>query len=220
MSEKVYLVDDDQSVREALVFLLQSVGIECVCFPSADEFISAYDDSMSGCLLLDIRMPGMCGLDLQQRLQRMRSPLPVIILTGHGDISLTKRAMKAGAIDFLEKPFNDQQLLESIRNALAIESSQRGRHLSRQAAQIRLDRLSEREREVLDLFVAGQQTKQVAKSLHISEKTVAAHRSRLYEKLRVDNVVEMVHLAAHVDAFVPQALRSDTPSHHFAGSNH
>ncbi|MDP6443306.1 MAG: response regulator [Pirellulaceae bacterium] len=201
--QTVFLVDDDPAVRDAVGFLLRSVGIATESFDSADAFISSYDPTRSGCLVLDIRMPGMSGLELQEWLEEHESPLPVIFLSGHGDVPMTVRGMRKGAVDFIEKPCKDQQLLESIRRALATDDERRARIAAQNAARERFKSLSDRERQVLDLFVSGKQTKQIAKQLDIREKTVAAHRSRLYEKLGVDSIVDLVHLAAHAGTFRP-----------------
>lgn len=207
MSLGIYLVDDDPSVRDSLSALFRSVEIPCLTFRNADDFWAGYHDDLAGCVLLDIRMPGMSGLELQQRLIDVGSTLPVIFLTAFADVASIVQALKAGAVDFLEKPCRHQQLLESVKAALKLEQERRSIRLTRAEIECRFRLLSERERQVLDLFVAGSSTKQIAKQLLISEKTVAAHRSRLYEKLHVDSIVEMVHLAAHVDAFHPRTPR-------------
>lgn len=204
MTLEIFLVDDDASIRDSLSSLFRSVHLPTQCYRSADDFWSAYHDEMTGCVLLDIRMPGMSGLELQQRLVTAGSTLPIVFLTAFADVATTVQALKAGAVDFLEKPCRHQPLLEAVKSALALEQERRSKRSTRSEIECRFRLLSERERQVLDLFVAGSSTKQIAKLLVISEKTVAAHRSRLYEKLSVESIVDMIHLAAHVDAFHPR----------------
>lgn len=192
MSQRVYIVDDDQSVRHSLNWLLESVGIDTAVFPDAHSFLSAYQPDSPGCLVLDVRMPGMSGLDLQEQLRQRGIDLPVIIVTGHADVPMAIRAMKAGAVDFIEKPYSDQVLLERIQAAL--ESGQR--------EQVRRDRvarveacyreLTQREKQILDLIVAGRQNKAIAAELNLSIKTVEVHRSRLMTKMQARTLSELI----------------------------
>lgn len=190
----VFVVDDDQGVRKSLEFLAHSVGLNVESFGSTEEFLGSYQPEKSGCLVIDVRMPGTSGLDLHEQLIARGSPLPAIFLTAHGDVPLAVRAMKAGAIDFLEKPCHDQQLLDSIQRAIAQDVRRRHETCRRQQIERRLASLSPREREVKELLIAGKQTKQIAAELGIGEKTIAKHRARVLEKMQVQTVVELVRL--------------------------
>ena len=191
----VFVVDDDQAVREAMRFRLQSAGLAVAVFGSATEFLDAYVPDQPGCLVLDVRMPGMSGLDLQNTLRENGVGLPVIIITGHGDIAMAVRAVKAGAIDFLPKPLNDQHLLRAIRQALELDGQQRTARTARDALAARFERLTPREREVMDLVVAGNTTKEIAAAFGSSHQAVDAHRARLMHKMHADSVAELVRLA-------------------------
>jgi len=195
----VFVVDDDQAMRESLEFLLESLQLRVRSFSSAGEFLAAYEASASpGCLLLDVRMPGMSGLDLQAALREKRIDLPVIIITAYADVPMAVRAMHQGAVDFLEKPFNEEQLLSCIRRALARDSElQRGREHS-QRIKDRLARLTPREREVMALVVRGLLNKQIAGELNLSMKTVEQHRSRVMEKMEADGLATLVRMALAV----------------------
>lgn len=191
----ICIVDDDQAVRDSLAWLVESVGLSARTFPDAPSFLAHPPPDDAGCLLLDVRMPGMSGLELQEELIRRGVGLPVIILTGHGDVPMAVRAMKQGALDFIEKPFNDQKLLDTVHRALALAREQRRREGSRQAAEQRLATLTPREREVMELVVAGKSNKEVATTLAISIKTVETHRARIMEKLEVDSLAALVRLS-------------------------
>jgi FixJ family two-component response regulator len=193
MSEPiVFVVDDDDAVRSGISLLLRSAGLASKMYPSADAFIAAYDPSMGGCLLLDVRMPGISGLELQERLRERGIELPIIMLTGHADVPMAVRAMKHGAIDFLQKPFNDQLLLERIRQALELDRKHRERRLAVEEWRRRYEQLSARERDVMNLVVAGKANKVIACDLSISERTVEVHRRRVMEKMGVKSVAELV----------------------------
>jgi FixJ family two-component response regulator len=193
MSEPiVFVVDDDDAVRSGISLLLRSAGLASKMYPSADAFITAYDPSMGGCLLLDVRMPGISGLELQERLRDRGIELPIIMLTGHADVPMAVRAMKHGAIDFLQKPFNDQLLLERIRQALELDRKHRERRLAIEEWRRRYEQLSARERDVMNLIVAGKANKVIACDLNISERTVEVHRRRVMEKMGVKSVAELV----------------------------
>ncbi|MDH3228035.1 MAG: response regulator, partial [Thermoleophilia bacterium] len=183
----VFVVDDDEAVRLSLSLLLDSVGLQSECYPSAVEFLEVYDADRRGCLLLDIRMPSMGGLELQARLGELHSTLPIIFLTGHADVPLAVRAMQAGAFDFLEKPFNDQQLLDRVHAALEHHTRDRRGLRERQAIRERFDRLTPREGEVMKLIVDGHLNKIVADRLAISERTVEIHRARVMSKMEADS---------------------------------
>ena len=190
----VFVVDDDEAMRRSLSLLLDSVGLRSECYPSAVEFLEVYDADRRGCLLLDIRMPSMGGLDLQGRLNELHSTLPIIFLTGHADVPLAVRAMQAGAFDFLEKPFNDQQLLDRVHAALEHHARDRREQRERQAVHERLDRLTPREGEVMKLIVEGHSNKIVADRLAISERTVEIHRARVMRKMEADSLAHLVRM--------------------------
>jgi len=190
----VMVVDDDAGVRNAMRLLLRSVGLNCTQFASAQEFLTAYQPSQQGCLVLDIRMPGMSGLELQQELNMRGAVIPVIFMTGHGDIPMAVEAMQHGAFDFLQKPFRDQDLLDRIQKAIAKDAELRkslGEH-----ARIRthLESLTPREREVLDLMTVGKQNKSIAQDLAVSPRTIEIHRARVMEKMGAHSVAELVRM--------------------------
>jgi FixJ family two-component response regulator len=188
----VVLVDDDQSVRDALKWLIESVELRVDTYASATEFLESFDPRAPGCLVLDIRMPGMSGLELQENLAAHKCGLPVIIITGHADVAMCVRAFEGGAFAFLEKPVNQQDLLEQVQKA--IEQDRKNRQEPMPAVDIddRVSLLTPREREVMDLLVAGQSMKQIAKKLQISLPTCSKHRSNVLEKLDVANDVQLV----------------------------
>jgi FixJ family two-component response regulator len=185
----VILVDDDQSVRECLQWLIESVDLRVVTYGSAAEFIESFDPLTPGCLVLDVRMPGMSGLELQENLAAHRCGLPVIIITGHADVPMSVRAFESGAFAFLEKPVNQQLLLEKISKA--IEQDRANRQAIPADVDQRIARLTPREREVMDLLVAGHPMKHVASKLQISVPTCSKHRAKVLEKLEVDNDVRL-----------------------------
>jgi two-component system response regulator FixJ len=191
---KVMVVDDDTGVRNAMRALLKSVGLESVLFGSAREFLDAWRPEAPGCLVLDIRMPGMSGLELQQELNVRGATIPVIFMTGHGDVPMAVEAMQHGAFDFLQKPFRDQDLLDRIQKALVKDEELRkslGEHARIRA---QLDSLTPREREVLDLMTRGLQNKAVAQELGVSPRTVEIHRARVLEKMQAQSVAELVRM--------------------------
>jgi len=190
----VMVVDDDSGIRNAMRALLKSVGLESAQYPSAQEFLAAYQPSQPGCLVLDIRMPGMSGLELQQQLNLRGAVIPVIFMTGHGDIPMAVEAMQHGAFDFLQKPFRDQDLLDRIQRAIARDGELRqslGEHARIKA---HLESLTPREREVLDLMTQGKQNKVIAQDLGVSPRTVEIHRARVMEKMNAQSVAELVRM--------------------------
>ncbi len=190
----VYVVDDDQALRDALGLLMRSVGLRVACFSRSDEFLEQWRREHRGCLVLDIRMPGMGGLELQARLKEQGSLLPVIVITGHGDVPLAVRALKAGAVEFLEKPFNDQVLLDNVMRAMRIDAQQAVEAQRRDEIQRRLDQLTPREREVLGKIIAGRSNREMAAEMGVSQKTIEAHRSRVMEKSGAGSLSELVQM--------------------------
>jgi FixJ family two-component response regulator len=190
----VYVVDDDPAMRSSLRWLIESVGLAVCTCASAQEFLRTYQPSDPGCLVLDVRMPGMSGLDLQAELTARRIYIPILIITGYAEVPLAVRAMKAGAFDFIEKPFSDQTLLDRIRAAIAQDGVSRHRRASRQAIQRRLRLLTARERDVLKGVVMGKSNKQIAAEMRLSPKTVEVHRSRVMEKLKADSLADLIRL--------------------------
>ncbi len=190
----VFVIDDERSVRHALARLLRSAGHRVETFASAEEFLKREQYEGVGCLVLDVRMPGMTGAELFDRMSEKRLSMPVVFLTGHGDVPTSVRAMKKGAVDFLLKPADDEALLQAIRQAVARHASEQAREQAKQGIQARLQRLSPREREVLEHVIRGRLNKQIAADLGISEKTVKVHRGRVMEKMEVRSVAELVRL--------------------------
>jgi two-component system response regulator FixJ len=188
----VFVVDDDHAMCESLQYLLESNGLRVRTFPSAEAFLQAYDPDVPGCLVLDIRMHGMSGLDLQAHLAGDGIGIPVIILTGHGDVPMAVQALRTGALDFLEKPVNAQLLIERIRDGLQRDVAERASWTERRRIQARRATLTPRERQVLELVVIGYSNKETAAELGIAEKTVEVHRKRVMQKMRADRVVELV----------------------------
>ena len=195
----VFLVDDDASVRRALTRLMKSAGYQVQAFASARDFLDAQPEPDDpACLVLDVRMPGLTGLDLQGELQAMNANLPIIFITGHGDIPMSVKAMKAGAVDFLPKPVKDLVLLSAIEQALARAVRENAERAELEEIQGRVETLTPREREVLEHVVSGQLNKQIAFDLGTVEKTIKVHRARLMQKMGADSVAELVRLAARV----------------------
>jgi two-component system response regulator FixJ len=190
----VMVVDDDSGVRNAMRSLLKSVGLESMLFASAQEFLAAYQPAQPGCLVLDIRMPGMSGLELQQQLNLRGAVVPVIFMTGHGDIPMAVEAMQHGAFDFLQKPFRDQDLLDRIQRAILKDGELRKSLGEHTRIREHLDTLTPREREVLDLMTQGKQNKTIAQDLGVSPRTVEIHRARVMEKMGAQSVAELVRM--------------------------
>ncbi len=194
----VFLTDDDPAIRDSVGLLLRANGLAVETFASAVDFLESNAVQRPGCLLLDVRMPGMSGLDLQKRLQEMSCRTPIIFMTGHGDVPMAIRAMKAGAFDFVEKPFQAQALLDRLQEALALDAQERRRQARRNEVAARMALLSPREREVMERVVAGQYNKVIAADLGISISTVEIHRKRVMEKLQAASLSEMIQMLALV----------------------
>ncbi len=195
MSEpRAYLVDDDEAIRDALSWLLKSRGIPCASFDSAESFLTAWKKMMSGCLVLDMRMTGMSGLDCFDQLRERESTLPVIFLTGHGDVPLAVATLKKGAFDFFEKPFNDNDLATRIEEAMALDASQRKASATVDSVKARLASLTTREKQIMEQVLAGKFNKVIADELNISMRTVEVHRANLFDKMQVKTAVELANL--------------------------
>jgi two-component system response regulator FixJ len=190
----VYVVDDDDGMRRALDTLLSTVGYKTAVFSRPGEFLANFKADSPGCLVLDIRMPDMSGLELQQHLNRMGSMLPVIFITGHGDVPIAVQAMKEGAFEFIQKPFRDQELLDHINHALKQDAENRNTVARRTEVQHRLESLTPRERQVMDLVVDGAANKVIAIDLNLSERTVEIHRAKVMEKMGARSVAHLVKL--------------------------
>ena len=207
----VYLVDDEYAVRDSLALLIESAGLTVRSFASALDFLNDYDPLQPGCLLLDVRMPTMSGLELQVELARREIAIPIIFISGHAGIPDSAKAFRAGAVDFLEKPFDNGLLLERIAEAIKKDFADREQRIEHHKIQNILDHLTAREQEVLSLIVSGHSNKAMAKILGISNRTVEAHRARIMEKTQANSLAELMAMIAHVDLlkdtfdFLPKA---------------
>ncbi|MBU0616779.1 MAG: response regulator [Planctomycetes bacterium] len=190
----VYVVDDDPGVRTSLRRLLEEVSLPCQAFGTANEFLKAYSPASPGCLVLDVRMPGMSGIELHKRLVAEDVTIPVIIISGHGDIPMAAETMRRGAVDFMEKPVSPQTLLDRIQQALARDAETRRAKVERDAVAARAALLTPREREVVDLAVTGMANKQIAAQFGVSSQAIDAHRAKAMKKLQAENVAELVRL--------------------------
>jgi len=191
----VYVIDDDASVRDALSNLLESVGLYAELFGSTEEFLKAERPALPSCLVLDVTLPGMNGLEFQEMLTKTGNPIPIVFITAFGDIPMTSKAMKAGAVEFLAKPFQKDDLLTAIDQALAKDSAQRAVEASISALRSRQDELTPREREVMDLVVTGMINKQIADKLGISEVTVKIHRRQVMQKMAAPSLADLVRMS-------------------------
>ncbi len=201
----ISVVDDDAAARTSLRLLLKSLGLAATAYDSAASFLQSYDPQQPGCLLLDIRMPGMSGLELQQELNKRGTIAPIIFITGHGDVAMAVEAMQHGAFDFLQKPFRDQELLDRVQRAIAKDREIRAQLRGHESIRQRLDSLTAREHDVLDLVTEGAPNKIIAHKLGISQRTVEIHRARVMEKMSADSLAQLVHMTmvAKADAAHP-----------------
>jgi len=196
----VYVVDDDEALRDSLRWLLESTGYRVSAYSSAERFLAAYKPGIASCLVLDVRMPGLSGLDLQRELAQAGIRIPVIFITGHGDIPMSVRAMKAGAVEFLTKPFRDQDLLDAISHAIERDRTERVHFAEVVELQRRFEELTPRERRVMEQVVAGLLNKQIANRLNISEVTVKLHRHQVMDKMKAQSLAELVRMAEKLNA--------------------
>jgi two-component system response regulator FixJ len=201
----VHVVDDEAEVCNAVAMLLHSVGLQSRTYGSAQAFLEGYRPGTPGCIVLDVRLPGMSGLELQERLQQLGITLPVIVMTGHGDIQMAVRAMRAGALDFVEKPFNDQTLLDRVHEGVARSMQSHDADGERAQVQSRYNSLSEREREILKHVVDRRPNKQIADELGLSTRTVESHRAHIIEKMQASSLSHLVRMAVMV---LPSSARS------------
>ena len=198
ISPTVFIVDDDDAVRDSLRYLLESADLQVEDFSSAEAFLDVYSPYRVGCLLLDIRMPGMSGMELLERLAERRFFLPIIIITGHGDVSIAVRSIKTGAFDFVEKPFNTEDLLSRVHAGIELDKKYRHERLAYDAVEARIANLTPRERQVLDLVITDNSNKQIAQTLGVSIKTVEFHRARVMEKMHADSLLHLSQMVREV----------------------
>jgi len=192
--QTVYIVDDDESIREGLSNFLEAVGIDSRCFSTAEGFSAHWSDRMAGCLLLDARLPGISGVEFQERLRKSGMKIPVIFMTAHGDIPMVRKVMKAGAVEFLTKPFQKEELLRAVEQAFASDQIRRKEQAIVDSIRARIESLTPREREVMAMVTAGLLNKQIASELNLSEITVKLHRRQVMEKMRVGSLAELVKI--------------------------
>ncbi|MAA64295.1 MAG: DNA-binding response regulator [Alteromonadaceae bacterium] len=197
-NETVYVVEDDEAVRDSLELLLKSADHDVSTYPTANAFLEKYSEEMAGCIVLDIRMPGMDGMELQRRLNQKNSILPIIFVTGHGDVPMAVDAMKQGAVDFIQKPYREEDLLKKIEQALEQDRDQRKTLGQKQEIQRRIDMLTPRESEIMDRMIAGQANKVIAIELEISQRTVEIHRSRVMHKMGTHSLAHLVRMVMSV----------------------
>jgi two-component system, LuxR family, response regulator FixJ len=195
----VFVIDDDEAVRTSLRLLLKSVGLPVETYGSAQEFLDQFDGDRAGCLVLDIRMPGMSGLDLQQKLNSVHSITPIVFITGHGDVPMAVEAMQAGAVDFIQKPFRDQELIDRINRALDTDRANRAELRERDEIRRRMGQLTPREREVLHLVTQGKANKVIAGDLNVSQRTIEIHRARVMEKMGATSLAHLVRMVIEAE---------------------
>ena len=194
-NEIVSVIDDDDDVRKALQLLLQSVGLNVNTFSSAQEYLDQFDVKQPGCLIVDVRMPGMSGLELQQQLSQEKIHPPIIIVTGHGDIAMAVKAVQAGAVDFIEKPFNNQNMLDVVHRAIEVDSQNRGVASTQIEVEEKYQSLTPREKEVMKKVVEGLRNKVIALELNVTQSTVEAHRAKVMEKMKADSLSNLMRMA-------------------------
>jgi len=205
----VFIVDDDPAIRKSLQLLIEMVGLTVRTFSSATCLLETYQSGDAGCLILDIRMPGMNGLDLQQELNRRCFDLPIIVLTGYADVPSAIRALKSGAVDFLEKPVEEDVLLNHVRRALAVDAQHRRLRSENDLVREKIERLSPGEREVLHLVIEGLSSKEIGHRLHVTCKTVEAHRLRIMKKMEAESVADLVRVVVVFESREPRKTTSD-----------
>ena len=210
----VFVVDDDDAVRDSLCMLIESMGIQVKSYSNAQAFLNEYDSSIPGCLVLDVRLPHISGLELQEHLRRRGEFIPLIFISAHATLAMAVRTLKAGAIDFLEKPFDDQMLLDSIQKAIEIDRSEREESICRDEIMEHLSTLSKREEEVLRMLIQGRSNKVIAHELDLSTKTVETHRAHIMRKLGVNSMAGIVWMALNSGRYneVPDKLPFNPPS--------
>jgi FixJ family two-component response regulator len=199
----VFIVDDDEAVRGALRLLIRSVGLQARAFGSAQEFLDGYDPRQAGCLVLDVRMPGISGLELQQELNQRGATIPVVFITGHGDVPMAVEAMQQGAFDFLQKPFRDQDLLDRVQRALTRDAESRASLAARAQIRERLASLTPREVEVMRLVTRGKANKVIGAELGVSQRTVEIHRAHVMEKMQAASLAELVRMVLDSEEAAP-----------------
>jgi len=199
VDQKVYIIDDDDAVRDSIGMFFESEGIKFEAFASANAFLRAYDGSQKGCLVVDIRMPGISGLELQDNLNRQNSILPIIFITGHGDLPMAVEAMREGAIDFIRKPIDEENLLHRIQQAFESESGVRKLFQHRKEILLRVELLTDRERQIFELVTRGETNKVIAIELGISERTVEVHRSNVMKKMDAKTMAQLVRMQIQID---------------------
>jgi len=190
----IFIVDDDNEVRDALALLMESVGLAVKAYESGQDFLDQFDPSLPGCVITDVRMPGMSGLELQKKLNIQKIHPPVVIITGHGDITMAVNAMQEGALDFIEKPFNDQRLLDCVHRAVEVDASQRGQATQLAEIKTRMESLTKRERQVMELITQGKRNKNIADELCVSQSTVEAHRSKVMDKMHAKTLSDLMRM--------------------------
>lgn len=210
-SSLIHVVDDDPAMRASLESLLRSVGHDVLCFETAQAFAAAARPDRPGCLVLDVRLPGLSGLEFQRELGRSANPLPIVFITGHGDVPMSVAAMKAGAVEFLTKPFRDQDLLDGVHRAIALNRQGRAKAAALAELQGRVATMTPREREILPLVAAGQMNKQIAQALGLSEVTIKVHRAQVMHKLRATSLADLVRIADRLALAGSGHRPGDTP---------
>ncbi len=209
ISQVVHIVDDDEAVRDALSMLMESVGIACKTYADALVFLASEFDFLSGCVILDIRMPRMGGLECQEKLAARGCHLPIIFITGHGDVPMAVEAMKRGAVDFIQKPFRDQELLDRVQRVLQANADARNAMAESAAAHARFRLLTPRERDILQRIVSGDANKAIAIDLSISERTVEIHRAKVMAKMQANSLAELVRMAITIESTAASAVAAD-----------